>query len=49
MGITKSIMKLLANIMKDKNLSGSCITLGVQGIEGQYKDIKALFKKAECI
>ncbi len=28
--------------MKHLNLSGGCITFGVQGIEGQYSDIKKI-------
>jgi len=46
MGITKSIIKLTAYLMKDKNLSGDCITFGVHGIEGLYNDVKTIFKKA---
>jgi len=33
-------IRLIAKTMKDKNLSGKCITFGVQGIQGQYDDVK---------
>jgi SAM-dependent methyltransferase len=42
MGINISTIRLIANTMKRLKLSGSCITLGVQGIEGRYSDIKKI-------
>ena len=47
MGIPRSIIKLTAKIMKDKNLSGDCITFGVHGIEGLYNDVKTILNKAK--
>lgn len=42
MGINYSTIRLIARTMKDLKLSGSCITLGVQGVEGRYSDIKRI-------
>src|SRR5208337_2180597 len=42
MGISFSTIKLIARTTKDLKLSGSCITLGVQGIEGRYSDVKKI-------
>ncbi len=34
---------LIIKTLKDRQLSGNCITYGVQGIEGNYKEIRDLF------
>ncbi|MFH0702324.1 MAG: hypothetical protein V2B14_02140 [bacterium] len=45
MGICTNSIKLLAKMLKDKNLSGSAITFGVQAIQGQYQEILNYLKK----
>ncbi|MBF0458459.1 MAG: class I SAM-dependent methyltransferase [Nitrospirae bacterium] len=42
MGISISSMRLIGKTMKDRRLSGKCVTYGVQGIEGQYGDVKRI-------
>jgi len=46
MGINKPIITITAKIMKHKGLSGKCITFGVNGIDGSYRKVEALLKKA---
>ncbi len=40
--IPYSIIRLIAKTMKDLKLQGSCITLGVQGVQGNYSEIKQI-------
>ncbi|WP_420263652.1 hypothetical protein [Candidatus Magnetominusculus dajiuhuensis] len=42
MGISVSTMRLIARTMKDRHLSGMCVTYGVQGVEGQYSDVRKI-------
>ena len=45
MGIDRSTIRLIAKQTKNLNLRGSCITLGVHGIDGQYSDIINILNK----
>lgn len=40
MAIDSHTVRLIGKTMKDKGLSGKCITYGVQLIDGQYDDVK---------
>lgn len=44
MGMGNTVIKLVTKLLKNKNVSGDCITFGVQGIEGQYHDILKIIK-----
>lgn len=45
MGLSNLGLRLIAETMRDKNLSGSCMTFGVSGIEGEYSDIQRVLSE----
>lgn len=45
MGISLQGIRLLARMLKDRNLSGRAVTYGVQGVEGQYADAARILKE----
>lgn len=46
MGLSNLGLRLIAETMRDKNLSGSCMTFGVSGVEGEYSDIQRVLSEA---
>ena len=46
MGLSNLGLRLIAETMRDKNLSGSCMTFGVSGVEGDYSDIQRVLSEA---
>ena len=46
MGLSNLGLRLIAETMRDKNLSGSCMTFGISGIEGEYKDLERVLSEA---
>jgi len=45
MGIALSTTRLFSRVLKESNFSGNCLTYGVQGIEGQYLDVKKVLSE----
>lgn len=45
MGICRTTMIHLIDILKDKECSGSTLTLGVQGVEAQYRELQFICSK----
>ena len=45
MGIDLSVARLMARTQRRQPFSGSCLTFGVNGIEGQYGDVEKVFRE----
>lgn len=49
MGIDRSTIRLLARKIKNLDIKGSCITLGVHGIDGSYREVKKILAEESYI